>query len=179
MSNSSIRLKILERIAQAAPAAPTTVVTPAITPPPAFQASAVYPGVRKGFSSASVLLIDQLVNLLNMALHYSSGGKVNFQVFRNNNFNFDSSMAASVDQKNLMIFSQMLYHLLLNSGNPFSNILNGQEVRDMVSKLASSNALSALSQMNPTGTIAQKLPGNLKTNITAYLQYLSSSNPAV
>jgi hypothetical protein len=173
---------MLRRVAQAAtgtPTAPTTTPAAAATPPPppAFQASSVYPGIRKGFSSASVSLIDQLCSLLNMAVHYASNGKDNFQVFRNNNFNFDTSGAASVDQKNLMILSQMVYRTLLNSGNAFVQPLTGQQIQDMVGRMINSSALSSLSQINPTGTIAQKVPGNLKTNIATYLQYLISANP--
>jgi hypothetical protein len=173
------RLKMLKRIAQAAtPAAPAAATPATPPPPPPFQASSVYPGIHKGFSSASVSLIDQLCSLLNMALHYASNGTANFQIFRNNNFNFDASASPSVDQKNLMIFSQMVYRTLLNSGNPFVQALTGQQIQDMVGKLVASTALNALSQTNPTGTIAQKVPGALKTNILTYLQYLASANPA-
>lgn len=180
MSNVKSRIKILQRIAQqaATPAVTTTTSTSTVTPaPPPFQASAVYPGIRLGFNSASVALIDQLVSLLNLALQYSSNGTANFQIFRNNNFNFDGSSTSNVDQKNLMMFSQAIYRTILNNGNPFPQALTPQEIQDMLLKLSTSASLSALSQTDPTGPIAQKVPGNLKTNITSYLQYLSSTNP--
>jgi hypothetical protein len=183
MVSRSVRFKILNRIAQAqgTPAvAPTTsITTPVATPaPPPFQASSAYPGIRQGFNAASVQLIDQLCGLLNLSLQYASNGAVNFQVFRNNNFNFSASDTSNMDQKNLMLFSKMLYHSLLNSGNPFEQPLTAQQVQVMIQRLETSQPLMALAQTNPTGPIAQKVPGNLKTNILAYLQYLAAANPA-
>lgn len=173
-----VRLKILERIAQQTTNNSGVSAIPATTPPPpAFQASSIYPGIRSGFNAASVVIIDQLCSLLNLALQYSSNGSANFQIFRNNSFNFDGSGAFNVDQKNLMLFSQLVYRTLLNSGNNFQQPLTTSAAQDMLRKLSTSPILSALSQINPTGVIAQKVPGNLKTNILSYLQYLSLANP--
>lgn len=177
MNDRLARTRLLKRIAQAQGAAPPVANTAAPAPPPPFQASSAYPGIRNGFNSASIALIDQLCNILNTALQYASNGKANFQIFRNNNFNFDTSGAADADQKNLMIFSQLLYRTLLNSGNPFPQLLNGAQIQNMVQRLSNLPALASLSQTNPTGIIAQKIPGNLKTNILTQLQYLTAANP--
>lgn len=172
------RLRLLNRIAQVAQTAPTANSTTVIPPPPAFQASSVYPGIRKGFNSASVSIIDGLVSMLNMALQYASEGSDNFQTMRSDNFIFDASGAPSADQRNIMAFSQMVYHSLLNSGNDFQQLLNSAQIADMVKRLEQSQSLNMLSQTNPTGQLAQKVPGNLQTNILSYLQYLVGANPA-
>lgn len=178
--NRKLRIKILEKMAQANPApAPTgqPAQSPTLPPPPAFQASAIYPGIRSGFNVASVPIIDNLINLLNTAVHYASGGKVNFQVFRNENFNFDASQSPSVDQKNLMNLSKKVYTTLLNNGNGFSQPLTGQQIADMTDRLLASQEYNNLSKVNPTGPLALKIPGNLKTNIYNNLTYLRLANP--
>ena len=171
--NRKLRLKFLTKLAQATPAP----ATPIIPPPPSFQASAMYPSIRKGFNSTSVQIIDQLVNLLNSAVHYSTSGAVNFQTLKNNNFIIDPSKSPSIDQKHLIILSQKVYRLLLNSGQDFKTRLTNTQIHNIVELFQSSTEFTSLSQINPTGFLATKIPGNLKENINNILLSLKNANP--
>jgi len=177
--NRKFRLRILEKLAQTTPNLPTDQVAKSkpMPPPPAFQASAIYPGIRNGFNQASIPIIDGLVSLLNSAVHYASAGAVNYQYFRNNNFNFDASGAPSVDQKNLMNLSKRIYRTILNSGSAFPQPLTGQQISSMVENITASSEFNNLSQVSPTGQLAIKIQGNLKTLIFNYLTYLKLATP--
>src|SRR5574337_575845 len=139
---NKFRVKIIEKLAQAdlgtLPTDQAVTTKPLPPPPPEFRASLVYPGIRYGFNSASINIIDAFVSLLNTAVHYASAGAVNFQKFRNNSFNFDASVAPSVDQKNLMNLSKLVYHTLLNNGNPYSQALRSDQIADMVDRILAS-----------------------------------------
>jgi hypothetical protein len=193
-----LRLKILNKLAQAvpgapaspaspsspaSPASPTTTNAPASTtaavipPPPAFTASGAWGWLGNVYNSASVSILDRLVGLLNMALHYSSEGKFNFQVLRNNGFSVDPSGANSIDTKNLLILSKAVYQTYLNGGNQFPQKVAGSQIIAWNSSLSQSQAFLNLSQLSPTGTIAQKMPGNLKDTILNSLRELASYNP--
>lgn len=179
--NRDLRLKILKKMAQAdlgtIPTDQAVQSKPAPPPPPSFQASSAYPGIRYGFNQASVAIIDNLASLLNMAAHYSSAGAINFQTFRNDNFNFDASGVPSVDQRNIMNLSKKVYHTLLNNGQEFARPLTAQQVAEMADIVLESPELNNLSHVSPTGQLALKIQGNLKTLITNYLTYLKLANP--
>lgn len=179
--NRELRLKILKKMAQAdlgtVPTDEAVQAKPATPPPSPFQASTVYPGIRAGFNQISIPIIDSLVSLLNMAAHYSSAGAINFQKFRNNGFNFDASNVPSIDQKNIMNLSKKIYHTLLNNGQEFKKPLTGQQVTDMVDSISESPEFNNLSHVSPTGQLAIKIQGNLKTLITNHLNYLKIANP--
>jgi len=178
MNNIKSRKKVLEKIAQTAPTVPATTPAPAaVPPPPTFQASLVYPNISTGFNTTTVGIINQLVNLLNTAVHYATGGKVNFQTLRNSNFTLDASTMPSPDQKNLVNLSEKVYKNLLNNGTVFAKALTGIEVAEIIGRLINSQELNSLSSLNPSGPIAQKITGNLKTNIAAYLNYIKLANP--
>lgn len=183
MNNIKTRRKLLDKIAQTTSPVPTDQVAAqttaaAVLPPPAFQASAIYPGVRSGFNAMSIPIIDQLAGILNVALHYSTSGKINWQTLRNNNFEVDTSGLPSPDQKNLANLSKKVYHLLLNGGTNFQQSLTADQVAQIANQLASSQEVSNLSSVNPSGPIAQKIPGNLKTTIVTILTNLKAANPA-
>lgn len=175
MSNIKSRKKVLEKIAQAVP---STTAPPAAVPPlPTFQASLVYPNIRTGFNGSSINMIDQLVTMLHTAVHYATSGQVNFQTLKNSNFSLDVGSMPSPDAKNLVNFSQKVFKELLNGGSAFAKPLTGVEVAGIADRLASSQELSNLSSVSPSGPIAQKIPGNIKTNITTILNYLKLANP--
>ena len=172
--NIRSRLRMI-RLAQVTPSIPTDQVAataPIPPPPPDFQASAIYPGIRIGFASNSITIIDELVSLLNIALHYTTAGAINILKLRSMNFIFDASQSPSVDQRNLMNFSKKIFTTLLNSGQPFVQKLDATKIEEMVDTLLASQELNQLSQVNPSGLLATKIPGNLKTTITNYLNYL-------
>jgi hypothetical protein len=173
---NKLRKEILTKLAQTTPAAPTTP-NKVIPAPPSFIASNVFPSLTSGYNPASIIIINNLMSLLNTALQYASGGSVNLQTFRNNNFNVDPGSAPSPDQKNLTILAKMAYNLFLNKGNPFGKLLAGKQISIFVDQILASPAFQNLSQINPTGPLATKIQGNLKTIIQDNLTHLKNINP--
>jgi len=193
-----LRLKILNKLAQAvpgapgapaspaypaSPASPTTTTTPASTtaavipPPPAFTASGAWGWMGNVYNSASVGFINGLVSILSTALHYSSQGQHNWQTLRNNGFNVDPSGEKSVDTKNLLNLSKLVYNTYLNGGNQPPAKITGNQIATWNSSVMQSQPYLNLSQLSPTGTVQQKMPGNLKDNIANILRQLAQYNP--
>jgi len=171
------RLKILTKIAQQAttPTAPTTTMVP----PPGFQASSIFGWLGSVYNTQTVSSLNNLCSTLNIALHYVSNGQFNWQVLRGNGFQVDPSGAPNVDAKNLINLSMLTYQTLLNAGNKPPQQVSPSQIATWVGMLSNSQALMNLSQVNPTGVIAQKIPGNLKDTILTYLKYLTMYNPLV
>jgi hypothetical protein len=129
------------------------------------------------YNSASVGFIDSLARLLNTALHYSSEGKHNWQTLKNNNFNVDPSGESSVDAKNLLNLSKLIYQSYLNGGNQFPQKVTGNQIAAWNAATLQSQPYLNLSQLSPTGPVAQKMPGNIKDNISNTLRQLAQYNP--
>jgi hypothetical protein len=176
MTKSSIRLKLLNKIAQSTDIPDTEVKPASILPPPFFQFSSTYPTLRSGFNASSISIIDQLGIILNTALHYSSAGKTNLQIMKNNNFSTEPSSFPSQDTKSLIIFSKLVFTRLLNNGNSFDKPLLASQVHDIINLLINSSDLSNLSTLNPNDAASQKIQGNLKTNIVSVLTNLKTIN---
>lgn len=190
-----LRMKMLSKLAQAvpgspaspasptSPTAPNAPTTPASTtaatipPPPSFQASGAWGWMGNVYNSYSVTIINDLVDLLNEALHYSSNGKYNWQMLRNNGFNVDSSGGHSIDTKNLLNLSTLIYNSYLNSGNQPQQKITGQQIVAWNNAVNQSQSFLNLSQINPTGPVAQKIPGNIKDSILNMLRQLAQYNP--
>jgi len=168
-NNIKNRKKVFEKIAQVA--VPINPATPAaVTPPTEFKASALVPNINVAFTPISVLYIDQLVNLLNTALHYSTSGKINFQILKNMNFTLDSSGLPSPDQKNLVKISEKIYNMFLTK-----TMITPNQIDMFVTAMLASQEISNLSSVNPSGPIAQKV-GNLRANIIIILNKLKDAN---
>lgn len=159
-----------------APTIPTSTTGNVVGPPPAFTASGAWGWVGNVYNSYSMATINSLVGLLNTALHYASNGEHNWQTLRNNSFNVDPSGETSVDAKNLLNLSKMVYQTYLNSGNDPQKI-SGNQIAAWNTQLSQSQPFLNLSQLNPTGTLKQKMPGNLKDNILNMLRELARYNP--
>lgn len=191
-----LRMKILSKLAQTVPGSPASPASPAsptaptspnapttpsstqaatIPPPPAFQASGAWGWMGNVYNSNSVGFIDSLVDLLNKALHYASSGKFNWQILRNN-FNVDASAAGSVDAKNLLNLSKLVHQTYLNGGNAFPQKVTGTQIATWNTSVSQSQAFLNLSQLNPTGLVAQKI-GNPKDSILNILRELARYNP--
>lgn len=182
------RLKFFSKIAQqvAAPASASTSTSatpaaatpaPSIAPPPAFQASGVWGWLNAAYTPTTISTINNLCSTLNIALHYASNGQFNFQILRGQAFQVDPSGAPSVDAKNLLNLSILVYKTFLNAGNEFKTKPTGKQIKTWGDMISNSQSFLNLSQLNPTGIIAQKMPGNLKDNILNYIRYLEIANP--
>ena len=107
------------------------------------------------YNSASVGFIDELVKLFNLALHYSSQGQHNWQTLRNNGFNVDPSGEKSVDAKNLLNLSKLIYSSYLNSGNQFPAKVTGSQVATWNNDVLKAQSYLNLSQLSSTGEVAR------------------------
>lgn len=177
------RLKILAKIAQQTDVPPSTSDTstpikPGIASPPNFLASSIWGWLNNSYNSYSITLIDRLISILNIALHYASNGQNNFQTLKNKNFQIDSSAAGTVDAKNLINLSMLIFKTLLNNGNQFPQKVTPDQIYHWVQTISNSQPLLNLSQLSPTGAIAQKIPGNFRDNILNLLRTLQMYNPA-
>jgi hypothetical protein len=180
------RFQFLSKFAQQAAPAPAPDATPQSTatppaanlPPPNFQASAVWGWMNSDYNSYSVNTLNSLISLLNIALHYASGGRYNFRILRNRTFQVDPSTAPSVDTKNLLNLSILIFRNYLNGGTKFTVKPTPQQIQAWGQLISNSQAFLNLSRINPSGPIAQKVPGNLKNDILNYLKFLASYNPA-
>lgn len=162
------RKKIFERIAQTAPL-PTAQVaqTQSVSgSPPSFVVSNYYPSVILAFGNKNIPWINQLGNIINTSLFYTSNGQISLVTLKNVNFNFESDQAPSVDLKNLINFTKLMYNTIFtNLGQSYTQALNQQQIKDKVTKLFQSQPLNNLSSVNPIGQLATKINGNLKESI--------------
>lgn len=188
-----LRRKLLNKLAQAVPGAPASPTAPTsptapnapttpasttsatIPPPPDFQASSAWGWMGEKYNAASVGFINSLVTLLNKALHYASQGKFNWQILRNN-FDVDASAAGGTDAKNILNLSKLVHDTYLNKGNAFPQKVTGTQIAAWNTAISQSQSFLNLSQLNPTGTIAQKM-GNPKDAILNILRDLARYNP--
>lgn len=134
--------------------------------PPSFISSNYYPDLAIAFNSKNIPIINNLSNIINQALYYTSNGKIHLPWMYNRNFNFDSSISPSIELKNLMNFSKLMFQQL------FSNLnkpLSSQEILVRVSILSNSSHLTSLPQTNTSGQLTTKIGGDLKTIIKNYL----------
>jgi hypothetical protein len=189
MIPQQIRFKILTKLAQEAGVTLvktdqlgniTTPSQPLIAPPPSFVASAA-PGwtwIKNVYNSQSVMALDSLVNIANIALHYSSNGQSNFNTLKNDSFKIDSSGVYSVDTKNLLNLSILIYKTFINSGNPPAHKLSSGQIKRFADRISNSQAFLNLYDLNPTGIIAQKIQGTLGEVIINVLNHLETYNPS-
>jgi hypothetical protein len=173
MVSRKIRLRVLEKIAQATPNVSTEEVaktTSVSGSPPTFIASNLYPSIIVGFQNKNVPWINGLANLLNTAMYYTSGGKVTLPWMKSNNFNFDTSQVPSIDLRNLMNFTKVIYNqLFTDNGQAYKGSLTPLQISQKISNLSSNQFLNNLSSVQPGGQVNAKLGGNVKTLIQNYL----------
>lgn len=180
------RLKLLTKIAQMADVAinpnettpqstPNTTVS--VPPPPGFTASQIWGWMPSMYNTNTMSTVNALISLLNTALHYASNGQLNWQELRNDNFQVDPSAAPSVDAKNLLNLSILVFRTFVNGGNAPPQKPNPHQIAQWCNQIANSQPFLNLSQLNPTGAVAQKIPGGLKDTILNYTRYLLMYNP--
>jgi hypothetical protein len=174
MTDRILRLRILRRLAQVnSPEIPTDEVaktTSVSGSPPSFNALDSYPSIITAFQSKNVPWINGLGNLLNTCLYYTSNGKVTLPWMKSNNFNFDASQVPSVDLKNLMNLTKLVYtQLFTNLGQPYKAQLTPLQIAEKISNLNSNQFLNNLSSIQSGGQINTKIGGNVKNLIQNYL----------
>ena len=127
------RIFYLKKIAQEAnatdPTATTTptaetktAIVPISSPPTAFNSSTTYPNIDKAFGTNNKIFIDTVCNMINNALHYTSNGKINLNILRQNTFNYTGPKTGfdPVFITQLIAISELIYYnLLTNNGQVY------------------------------------------------------------
>lgn len=173
--NKSLRQRILNKLAQmeAPDNLPSEEVSKTKTvsgSPSYFDITQYYPTVITGFGSQNMSWLTKLIDVINQSLFYTSDGQIQFKWMQNNSFNFTTDGVPSVDLKNLMGFSQQIYHIIFtNNGEQYTQQLKPEEIAKKIQALKSSSFLSNLSQSNPMGQLQSKLGDNVKTLINDIL----------
>ena len=167
-----LRLRILTKLAQAAiapgPVTTTTATTPTtsgsttiVAPPPQLDVWSAYPQPCKSYSSAQLSILNNLVTRLSYAINQLTNGKYNFQKLRDASFQFDPSEFSDAGTKNLMLFFAKVFKFLLNNGIAFATQpIDPKQLSNLIASLMNAPELAALSQVNPTGQVANQAPGN-------------------
>jgi len=162
-----LRKRIFKKMAQAAPTPlPTNqqIASDVVSgSPPSFVATNWYPSIITAFQTKNTGLINRLSNLINDALFYASDGKVHLPWMRSVNFMFGVDQAPSIDLKNLMIFSKLLYNnIFTNLGQAYTQPLNTDQIKEKIDKLTQSTQFNNLTQTGASSQLSTKIGGNLK-----------------
>lgn len=170
MSTNKLLNRIIIKLGQSVPEnLPTeqVIATQIVSgSPPSFIPSNYYPDLVTAFNSRNIPIINNLSNIINQALYYTSNGKIHLPWMYNRNFNFDNSISPSIVLKNLMNFSKLMFQQLFSN---LSKPLSSQEILSRVGILSNSLFLTNLPQTNTSGQLTTKIGGNLKTIIKNYL----------
>lgn len=122
----------------------------------------LFSNLDKGYNAGTVALIKQLTNLLNTSLHYASAGKDNFQKIMNNSLDLSGAIQ---NHKNIGLLSKQLFSTFLNNKNSFTQKVPANNIYQWCATLLNSNEYNSLTQTNPSGQLANKIQGNLKSLI--------------
>jgi hypothetical protein len=161
-------------MAQAAPApaaattTTNTTTTPTVSgssaivaPAPRLDVWTAYPAPTKAYSSAQLIILNNLVQRLSGAINQLTNSKYNFQKLRDASFVFDPSEFADAGTKYLMLFFGKVYKFLLNNGVAFpTQPINPKQLSTIIATLSNATELANLAEVNPTGPVANQSAGN-------------------
>ena len=171
--NRKLRIKILEKMAQAAPTTPTPTTAPPALPPPPAVPGMLLVNREKEYNGPTVTLMSNLAKMLNDAMHYSSQGKDNFQKIIDRTLD----QTSVGDQKNAATVSQLFYNTFLNKGALFNRKVRPNEISTWVNDILNNGQYRAMSSINPA--ITAKLGYNLQDRLMQTLNNIKSNNPQV
>ena len=177
MSRSGIRRIIFEKLAQAKPtgAIPTKELaqTQSVSgSPPPFSAIQSFPTLILAFNQRNANVIEQLSNLLNTVMFYTSNGQVHMQWMRTVAFNFGVTDIISTDLQHVMNFCKQFFVQIFNGGQNYNAALTPEQIAEKVNVLKNSPALTSMSSTNPIGQLATKIRGDVKTSIINLLSQI-------
>jgi hypothetical protein len=201
-----LRLKMLNKLAQAVPGSPASPASPSspaspaspsspssptsptqpgstttapLPPPPAFNPiSGPWAWIPNGYNGSSVGELSAILNAINGALYFASSGKYSLQKNQSNLGGLDPSGGGSTDSKNLILLSQLLFRTFLNNGQPFKP--TPAQIANWVTQAKNSQPLSQLSQLNPTGPAGEylRLGSSFREFMNKHLDLLAGFNRA-
>jgi len=150
------RLKILERIAQAA--GTTTqqgAQTQAIPPQRSPAASTLFPSITIGWDTSRVPYINRIISLLDAAVGTGTNGKYTFKTLWDNKFPAGAESEFTSPVKDVLALLRKAFTNFLNNGVVFQKPLNSGEVIQRINALLNSLELSKLEQVNPAGPLGK------------------------
>ena len=162
----NIRLKTLQKIAQATTPASNTAAPPTTTTVsgnPAAVSVSMFPTANLGWGAANVAHIQKLIDTLNVAAYQLSNGKIDFDKLKQQNFNVDVS-AYIATLKGVVSLSKVIYETLLtDKGNPYKQPLTPEQKKAIVDGIKGNAAFGTIPDGGVTPVLPNKIGGNLKT----------------
>lgn len=174
--NKKIRQRIFQKLAQTTPAPTTTdtAATPVVTTSPPAVPTSLFTYLPKGYNTNTIQVLQTLVTQLNIAMHYASFGKDNFQKLIDNNLDASATVA---DQKNVDGVARQVFDTFFNKKNDFAQKVTPAQIKTWADAIIGSPTFGSLSQIKPTSVLSTKLQGNLKSSIENYLTQIKQQNP--
>lgn len=169
-----LRKKIINKLAQAQKAQ-TTETTFTLAPPPTIPGD-IFAHLNEGYNGGTTALLSGLINYLNTALYYASQGKDSIQRISTNSMDLSG---ATPDHRNIGMIAKKVFDTFLNKKNPFPKKVLGTVIKQWADTILTMPEYNNLTQIRPTGMIATKLQGNLKTIILDYLNSIKAQNSGI
>jgi len=175
MSNK-LRKRVLTKLAQAQPIQPstTTPVAPTTAPLPAIPGDLTNQ-LAAGYNNQHVVdLLKEVIKTLNIAMHYSSGGKNNWQKVIGNNL----ELSGDPTQTNVAKIAKRVYETFLNGRQAFKAKIPQTTIINWADNILSSGELSNIPATTKAGELKQKLNGKeLRTIITENMADIKKQQP--
>ena len=171
--SSKFRLKLLQKIAQVAEQGSTTETTgtPTVSGSPTDCSIVSYfQSAPKAWGANNLNYMQSIVNYLNNGIYVLSQGQMDFNNLRVQNFNVDTSKYPDRVLKNIVIFSKLVYNVMLtDNGKDFAVQLTPETKGQKLKQLNGAVTTGGI----PDGVINQflstKIGGNLKDLLVSNL----------
>lgn len=162
--------KLIQRIIKIAQ---EQTATPKTLPPPPAIPAVTYSYLPKAYNGSTAQAIRNMTVFLNEVMHYASDGRDNMQAMVNNT----AQQATSPDQMHINSLARLFYRTFLNMGQDFKGMIQAQTIQGWADNILNSPDYSELSKINPTGPLATKIQGNIKSRILDLMTYIKQVNP--
>lgn len=181
------RMKVLERIAQAAGTTGTTGTTgtgntgPSTTPAQTNQlpvqrspsALTLFPSLSVGWDASRVPYINQIVSMMDLATASGTQNKYNFKILWDAKFPLGPESEFASPVKDLLVLFRNVFKNLLNNGIPFREALNTGQVMQRVNAVLQAPEIAKLEQVNQAGPL-----GSAGVSLPKLRQALTNMLPA-
>lgn len=168
-----LRLRILNKLAQTAPANPAN---PPATIPKALTAvpGEWYSTLNNGYSPDTANAIRAITETLNIAYNAASGD-ASYKQLKESGF---ALSGVDPDQKHIGNLCQMFFKTFLNNGGSFppGQKKSATDINNWVNAFIGSNDYLSLTQVKATSTLGAKV-GNLRTTLQNQMDLIKRMNP--
>lgn len=165
----NVRLKTLQKIAQAPATTPTTPTAPTTPTPvtgnPATVSISMFPTANLGWGANNVSYIQKFIDTLNMSLYVLSNGKTDLDKMRQKNFNEDLSQYVAATKGIAALAKEFHQKILTNNGVAYKQPLSPEEKAAIIAGIKGSTTLGTIPDGGITSALPGKIGGNFKTII--------------